>query len=98
MTAGETRTQSWRSKRATAVATSERRQRPVPNTGYKNLVKLTSLGYIEGMYSKYPRIDKELIHKYHEGLIATTCCLGALVPQTILKKEKQKLKMNLNGG
>ncbi len=56
------------------------------NTGYKNLVKLTSLGYIEGMYSKYPRIDKELIHKYHEGLIATTCCLGALVPQTILKK------------
>ncbi len=54
--------------------------------GYKNLVKLTSLGYIEGMYSKYPRIDKELIHKYHEGLIATTCCLGALVPQAILKK------------
>lgn len=55
-------------------------------TGYKNLIKLTSLGYIEGMYSKYPRIDKELIHKYHEGLIATTCCLGALVPQTILSK------------
>ncbi|HMT96633.1 MAG TPA: DNA polymerase III subunit alpha, partial [Ferruginibacter sp.] len=54
-------------------------------TGYKNLIKLTSLGYIEGMYSKYPRIDKQLIHKYHEGLIATTCCLGALVPQTILK-------------
>ncbi len=54
--------------------------------GYKNLVKLTSLGYIEGLYSKYPRIDKELIHKYNEGLIATTCCLGALVPQTILKK------------
>ncbi|MEO8960756.1 MAG: DNA polymerase III subunit alpha [Ginsengibacter sp.] len=54
--------------------------------GYKNLTKLTSLGYIEGLYSKYPRIDKELIHKYHEGLIATTCCLGALVPQTILKK------------
>ena len=59
-------------------------------TGYKNLVKLTSLGYIEGMYSKYPRIDKELIHKYHEGLIATTCCLGALVPQTILKKGEEE--------
>ncbi|GAC1587462.1 MAG: DNA polymerase III subunit alpha [Ginsengibacter sp.] len=58
--------------------------------GYKNLVKLTSLGYLEGMYSKYPRIDKELIHKYHEGLIATTCCLGALVPQTILKKGEQE--------
>lgn len=54
--------------------------------GYKNLVKLTSLGYMEGLYSKYPRIDKELVLKYHEGLIATTCCLGALVPQTILSK------------
>ena len=66
--------------------------------GYHNLVKLTSLGFIEGMYSKYPRIDKELIYKYHEGLIATTCCLGALVPQAILKKGKQKQKKNLNGG
>ncbi len=54
--------------------------------GYKNLIKLTSLGFIEGMYGKFPRIDKSLIHRYHEGLIATTCCLGALVPQTILKK------------
>ncbi|HSC38973.1 MAG TPA: PHP domain-containing protein, partial [Chitinophagaceae bacterium] len=58
--------------------------------GYRNLVKLTSLGYIEGMYSKYPRIDKELIHKYHEGLIATTCCLGASVPQVILKKGEEE--------
>ena len=54
--------------------------------GYRNLIKLTSFGYIEGMYSKYPRIDKELIQRYHKGLIATTCCLGALVPQAILKK------------
>lgn len=52
--------------------------------GYQNLVKLTSLGFIEGMYSKYPRIDKQLIEQYHEGLIATTCCIGAYVPQTIL--------------
>ena len=56
--------------------------------GYQNLIKLTSLGYIEGMYSKYPRIDKELILKYHEGLIATTCCIGAYVPQTILKQDE----------
>lgn len=54
--------------------------------GYQNLVKLCSLGYIEGLYGKYPRIDKELILKYHKGLIATTCCIGAEVPQTILKK------------
>lgn len=58
--------------------------------GYRNLVKLTSLGYIEGMYSKYPRIDKELILRYHKGLIATTCCLGALVPQAILRKGEEE--------
>lgn len=52
--------------------------------GYQNLIKLTSLGYLEGLYSKYPRIDKKLIEQYHEGLIATTCCIGAYVPQTIL--------------
>ncbi len=58
--------------------------------GYQNLIKLTSLGYIEGMYSKYPRIDKQLIEKYHEGLIATTCCIGAYVPQTILHGGEEK--------
>lgn len=58
--------------------------------GYQNLVKLTSLGFIEGMYSKYPRIDKELIEKYREGLIATTCCIGAYVPQTILHEGEEK--------
>ena len=42
------------------------------------------------MYGKYPRIDKELILKYHEGLIATTCCLGASVPQAILKKGEEE--------
>ncbi len=53
--------------------------------GYKNLVKLCSYGYMEGLYGKYPRIDKELVLQYHTGLIATTCCLGASVPRTILK-------------
>jgi DNA polymerase III subunit alpha len=53
--------------------------------GYKNLVKLCSMGFIEGLYGKYPRIDKELILKHHAGLIATTCCIGAMVPQAILR-------------
>ncbi|MBP6387189.1 MAG: DNA polymerase III subunit alpha [Pseudarcicella sp.] len=53
--------------------------------GYANLVKLCSLGFIEGLYGKYPRIDKDLVLKYHKGLIATTCCLGASVPQAILR-------------
>lgn len=58
--------------------------------GYRNLVKLCSLGYIEGLYGKYPRIDKELILKYHKGLIATTCCLAAEVPRTILQKGEEE--------
>ena len=53
--------------------------------GYQNLIKLCSMGYIEGLYGKYPRIDKEVLLKYHSGLIATTCCLGAIVPKTIMK-------------
>ncbi len=56
--------------------------------GYQNLAKLCSLGFIEGLYGKYPRIDKELVLKYHKGLIATTCCLGAEVPQAILNKSE----------
>jgi len=54
--------------------------------GYKNLAKLCSLGYIDGLYGKYPRIDKELVLQYHKGLIATTCCIGASVPKMILKE------------
>lgn len=59
-------------------------------TGYKNLSKICSLGYIEGFYGKYPRIDKQLIEQYHEGLIATTCCLGAEVPKTIIRKGEEE--------
>jgi DNA polymerase-3 subunit alpha len=59
-------------------------------TGYKNLMKLCSIGYTEGLYSKWPRIDKELILKYHEGLIATSCCIGAIVPQAILWKSEEE--------
>jgi DNA polymerase-3 subunit alpha len=57
--------------------------------GYKNLTKLCSLGYMEGLYSKYPRVTKALIEKYKEGLIATTCCIGASVPKVILKNGEE---------
>lgn len=62
--------------------------------GYKNLAKLCSIGYIDGLYSKWPRIDKDILLKYHKGLIATTCCIGAEVPQAILnhgEEEAEKL-------
>jgi DNA polymerase-3 subunit alpha len=52
--------------------------------GYENLSKLCSLGFIEGQYSKFPRIDKELILQHYEGLIATSCCIGAEIPQAIM--------------
>ena len=58
--------------------------------GYQNLSKLCSLGYIEGMYSKWPRIDKELILQYHKGLIATSCCIGAEIPQAIMYKSEEE--------
>ncbi|MCJ8165123.1 DNA polymerase III subunit alpha [Pontibacter sp. E15-1] len=57
--------------------------------GYQNLAKLCSLSYIEGIYSKWPRIDKELLQKYSKGLIATSCCIGAELPQTILWKGEE---------
>jgi DNA polymerase III subunit alpha len=58
--------------------------------GYKNLTKLSSLGYMDGLYSKWPRIDKSLIEKYHEGLIVTSCCLAGEIPQAILNKTEDE--------
>ena len=52
--------------------------------GYKNLIKMVSLSWTEGFYSR-PRIDKELLEKYHEGLIVCSACLGGEIPQLILK-------------
>jgi len=57
-------------------------------TGYKNLSRLVSLGFLEGFYYT-PRIDKELLFKYHEGLIATTACLGGEIPRTIMEKGQE---------
>ncbi|HVX41103.1 MAG TPA: DNA polymerase III subunit alpha [Gemmatimonadaceae bacterium] len=52
-------------------------------TGYRNLVKLSSLGYTEGFYSK-PRIDRELLAKYNEGLIVSSACLAGEVAQHLM--------------
>jgi len=63
--------------------------------GYENLSKLCSLGYIEGLYSKFPRIDKELLEQYHEGIIATSCCIGAEIPQAILHGKHEEAEQKL---
>jgi DNA polymerase III subunit alpha len=59
--------------------------------GYKNLSKLASLAAIEGFYYK-PRIDRELLEKYHEGLICSTACIGGQLPQAILNNDKDATK------
>ncbi len=58
--------------------------------GYENLSKLCSLGYMEGLYSKYPRIDMELLKQYKEGLIATSCCIASVIQQAILFKTEEE--------
>ena len=51
-------------------------------TGYKNLLKLISFSWTQGHYYK-PRIDKELLKQYHEGLIASSACLAGEIPRAI---------------
>jgi DNA polymerase-3 subunit alpha len=53
-------------------------------TGYQNLSRLSSMGFLEGFYDGVPRIDKALIEQYREGLIATTGGLKSEVPELIL--------------
>ena len=53
------------------------------NEGYKNLIKLTSISYTEGFYYK-PRIDKELLKKYSDGIICLSACLAGEIPKKIV--------------
>ncbi len=59
--------------------------------GYKNLVKLVSKGHTEGFYSK-PRVDRELIEKYHDGLIVLSGCMKGELASLILSGEEKKAK------
>ncbi len=56
--------------------------------GYRNMMKLSSAAYLEGYYYK-PRLDWELLERHHEGLIATTGCLGGVVLQSLLAGDEQ---------
>ena len=59
------------------------------NQGYKNLSKLVSIGFTEGYYYK-PRIDLEVLEKYHEGLICLSGCLAGSVNQALLNGQNEK--------
>ena len=54
------------------------------NEGYNNLMKIVSMGYVEGYYYK-PRVDMELLEKYHEGLIALSACLAGEVSRYLVR-------------
>lgn len=54
------------------------------NTGYQNLMKIVSKGFVEGFYYK-PRVDKEVLRKYHEGIIALSACLAGEVQKYLTR-------------
>lgn len=58
--------------------------------GWKNLMRLSSLAYLEGFYYK-PRIDAELVGKYHEGLIAMSACCSGIIAKLILEGDAEKI-------
>ena len=59
--------------------------------GYKNLMKIVSLGHIEGMYYDKPRVSHEIIEKYHEGLICCSACIAGEIPVNILAGDTKAL-------
>jgi len=58
-------------------------------TGYQNLLKIVSISYLEGFYYK-PRIDFEILEKYHEGIIAFSGCLAGEIPSLILQSQEKE--------
>ncbi len=61
------------------------------NEGYKNLIKLVSEGWVNGFYTK-PRVDKDILEKYHEGLIALSGCLAGEVSKALQRNDYQEAK------
>jgi len=61
------------------------------NQGYQNLIKIVSIGHLEGFYYK-PRIDWEILEKYHNGLICTSACIEGEIAQNILDNNYKTAK------
>ena len=61
------------------------------NVGYQNLMKLVSIGFVDGYYYK-PRIDMEVLEKYHEGIIALSACLAGEVPRYLARGMYEQAK------
>ena len=61
------------------------------NTGYGNLMKIVSKGFIEGFYYK-PRVDMEILETYHEGIIALSACLAGEIPGALMRGDYEAAK------
>ena len=61
------------------------------NKGYENLMKIVSAGFVEGFYYR-PRVDKEVLRQYHEGLIASSACLAGEVPRYLMRNDYEGAK------
>lgn len=61
------------------------------NTGYSNLMKIVSKGFVDGYYYK-PRVDMEVLEQYHEGIIALSACLAGEVPRAITRGNYEEAK------
>ncbi len=86
------------------ISPTTRRDRTMPNqttaayhllllamneTGWANLIKLSSRAYLEGFYYR-PRVDRELLSEFQEGLVCTTACLGGEVPAALLSGQEEQ--------
>ena len=60
-------------------------------TGYQNLISMVSKSWTEGFYTK-PRIDRELLEKYHEGIIALSACLAGEIPRALMADDYERAK------
>lgn len=63
--------------------------------GYQNLCKLSSIGFLEGFYY-YPRVDKEVLEEYSEGLICLSGCLRSSISETVLSGTEQEIEEEIN--
>lgn len=60
-------------------------------TGYRNLIKMVSIANSEGFYNR-PRVDRELLEKYHEGLICLSACLAGEIAQSLLAGDRERAR------
>lgn len=65
------------------------------NNGYKNLCKIVSAGFTEGFYY-HPRVDKEILEKYSEGIVCLSACIAGSIPSAIINNDMEKAQSEID--